>query len=104
MSLVEIFSIIIIHFIADFIMQGYIDGDGFISKQGRISVDGHINIEPLFINIINKLKELDSTFNLSLTRYQQMIRINFNTDCSAYLNSFRKQKKLPILKRKWERN
>lgn len=82
---------------------GYIDGDGSIDKQGRIVVDGHINIEPLFINIINDLKKLNSNFKLSLTKYQQMIRMNFNTECSAYLNTFRKQKSLPILKRKWER-
>lgn len=82
---------------------GYIDGDGSINKQGRIVIDGHSNMEVLFIDIINKLKKIDDSFNLSLTKYQQMIRINFNTKCSEYLNTFRKQQNLPILKRKWER-
>lgn len=82
---------------------GYIDGDGSISKKGSIFLDGHINIKPLFTEIIELLNKLSDNFNLSLTSYKEMIRINFNKECSIYLNNFRQEHKLPVLLRKWQR-
>ena len=85
------------------LFAGHIDGDGTITKKGKISIDAHINYYNYFINFGDKLKQYNIITKFNVIKYENMSRISFTIYDSLSIKKKLLNLGLPIMKRKWDR-
>ena len=84
-------------------LAGYIDGDGSISKQGYISIDGHKNMSELFTKFANRLNTMYSEGEHKILYYEDMVRLNLKSFYSKRIKKDLGFLGLPLMIRKWDR-
>ncbi len=82
---------------------GYIDGDGTISEKNYISIDGHKNIESLFLIFKERLIEILGFDDFTIFKYKDMVRLNLKITSTKLLNELKNNLEIPYMKRKWDK-
>lgn len=82
---------------------GCIDGDGTIDIKGDVKLDAHKNYENYMVELGDRLIFFDIIKRYSITKYKDMVRINFGRDGIKELKKEILKLKLPYMDRKWSR-
>jgi len=85
------------------LLGGMIDGDGSISKKGKIQIHAHKNYEYYMGNLGEKLVSHNLISNFTVTTYLDMCSFNIPTKDSYSIKCGLESMDLPIMKRKWGR-
>jgi len=85
------------------LLGGMIDGDGSITKKGKIHIDAHKNYYDYLNNLGYKLVANNLISEFSVTTYLDMCRFNISTKDSYRIRNVLETMKIPIMKRKWDR-
>jgi len=85
------------------LLGGYIDGDGSISKKGKIQIHAHINYYNFMVKFGDRLKVFDIITKFSVTTHKDMCSLNITTYDSLSIKKELNNLGLPIMSRKWDR-